>query len=50
MDESLIDKLKRLIEQHNRHTGERVSIVSFRWFIEIGGKGSVERIEVSIEK
>lgn len=50
MDESLIDKLKRVIDQHNQETNEKVNNVSVRWLNQIGYKSSVEKIEVTIEK
>lgn len=50
MHDSLIDKLKKVIERHNQETGEKVNQVSVRWFVEIGSKGSVNRIEISVEK
>lgn len=50
MDERLIDKLKRVIDQHNQETGEKVNHVSVRWLNQIGYKSSVEKIEVTIEK
>ena len=50
MDKTLIEKLRVVIEQHQKETGERVTNVYPECHLELGGKARIKHIQVSIEK
>lgn len=50
MDKTLIQRIREVIEQHQKETGERVTTVYPEWHLELGGNASIKHIKVSIEK